>query len=317
MTGAPGEPLDRALARAWAVRRAHFPDEITFAVPGMIRYDTSAHTNRRESFAAVSVTGAGCRLGCEHCRGRLLEGMIPVRDPGHLERVGSVLARRGASGILLTGGCDEQGRVPLGPFLPTVPALKALGLTVLAHTGLVTRSEAGALRDAGVDQVLADVVGDPDTAREVLHLDRGLDDHLRSLAHLVEAGLAVAPHVVVGLHFGRIRGEPRALEALGRLGVERLVLVALKPLPGTPMEGVEGPEPGAVAALAALARVTSPRARVSFGCARPHGPGRKALERCLVDAGVNSLAFPAEDTVRHAAGRGLRCRFVERCCSMA
>ncbi len=308
--------LDGALAEAWAARRAHFPDEITFAVPGMIRYDTPAHTNRRESFAAVSVTGSGCRLGCEHCRGRLLEGMIPARDAGHLERIGEVLARRGASGLLLTGGCDEKGRVPLGPFLGAVASLRSRGLTVLAHTGLVSRAGAEALRDAGVDQVLVDVVGDPETARRVHHLDRGPDDYLRSLSHLLEAGLAVAPHVVVGLHFGRIRGEPRALEALGRLGVERIVLVALRPLPGTPMEGVSGPAPEAVAALAARARVANPRAWVSFGCARPRGPGRTTLERYLVDAGVNSLAFPAEETVHHAEGRGLRCRFVERCCSV-
>ncbi len=316
MTGGGKVDLHRALGEAWAVRRAHFPDEITFAVPGMIRYDTRAYANRRESFAAVSVTGAGCRLGCEHCRGRLLGGMIPVRDAGELERVGAALARRGAAGILLTGGCDEGGRVPLGPFLGAVPALRALGLTVIAHAGFVTRAGAEALREAGVDQVLADVVGDPGTARRVHHLDRGLDDYLETIARLLEAGLAVAPHVVVGLHFGRIRGEPRAVEALGRLGVGRLVLVALRPLPGTPMEGVEGPGPEAVAAVAARARIENPRARVSFGCARPHGPGRKDLERYLVDAGVNGLAFPSEETVHHAGRRGLRFRFVERCCSM-
>ncbi|GAB4276273.1 MAG: radical SAM protein [Deferrisomatales bacterium] len=316
--GAPGgrAAFEKRLGEAWAVRRARFPDEIAFAVPGLVRYEGAAYANRRESFAAVSVTGARCALGCDHCRGKLLRGMLPVADAAELGELARALRRRGCRGILLTGGCDEGGRVPLGPFLPAVPAMKKLGLAVLAHTGGVGPHEARALAAAGVDQALLDVVGDRGTARAVYHLDRGLEDDLRSLACLTEAGVPVAPHVVVGLHYGQLRGEYRAVEAIGRLGAARLVLVALKPLPGTPMEGVPAPGADEVAALAAHARVANPEAWISFGCARPYGPDKGALERRLVDAGVNALAFPGDETVAYAARRGLRPRFVERCCSL-
>ncbi|MBI5014483.1 MAG: radical SAM protein [Deltaproteobacteria bacterium] len=298
------------------MRRANFRDEITFAVPGAIRFESELFANRWDSFVTVSVTGAACALACEHCLGRLLTGMIPARSPGELGRLGRGLAKRGGSGVLLSGGCDEEGRVPLGPYLGAIRTLKEEGLTVLAHSGLVGRAEARALREAGVDQVLLDVVGDRETIRAVCHLDKTPEDYLGALAALKEEGLSVAPHVVAGLHFGELRGEHRALEEIGRIGVERLVLVALKPLPGTPMAGCTAPRADEVASLTAWARTRNPTTRLSFGCARPYGPQKGRLERYLVDAGVNAVAFPADETVRYAESRGLRYRFVERCCSL-
>lgn len=305
------------LARAWRVRTAHFPDEITFAVPGMLRYDSAYHVNRRESFVAVSVTGRACALSCEHCRGQLLKGMPAAESPEELTRLATWLQHNGCTGILVTGGCDEQGRVPLARFLGAIGRIKDSGISVLVHSGLVSRAEAEGLKEAGVDQVLCDVVGDGETIRAVYHLNKDPEDYLESLVHLQQAGLSVAPHVVVGLHFGELRGEHRAVENIGRIGVDRIVLVALKPLPGTPMAGVTGVPAEEVAALAATARIQNPQTPISFGCAKPYGPTKRLLEKALVDAGVNALAFPEEDTVRYAADKGLRHSFVERCCSVA
>lgn len=307
--------LSAVSSQAWAVRRANFPDEITFAVPGMIRFETGLHANRPHSFVAVSATGRRCALRCEHCRGKLLAGMLHADGPEELLALAATVKARGGQGLLLTGGCDESGRVPLERHLPAVPRIRASGLAVLAHCGLVSAPEAEALRDSGVDQALVDVIGDGETIRTVCHLDRDPEDYVRSLEHLASAGVAVAPHVVVGLHFGQLRGEGAALEAIARSGAERLVLVALKPLPGTPMARVAPVPPAEIGALAAAARVRSPTARLSFGCARPYGEAKGRLERLLVDAGVNALAFPEEATVGYAARRGLDCRFVERCCS--
>ncbi|MBI5446146.1 MAG: radical SAM protein [Deltaproteobacteria bacterium] len=312
----PNGVSEARFAAAWAARRANFPDEITFSVPGSLHYDAAFFTNRRDSFAVVSVTGTRCALRCEHCHGKLLSGMLPAETPEALVQLGTALAERGCSGVLLSGGCDPEGRVPLAPYLGAVERLKGRGLTVLAHSGLVARTEARALRRAGVDQVLLDVIGDRETARAVYHLDKGPEEYLRVLSELKEEGLSVAPHVVVGLHFGELRGERFAIEEIGRREVDRLVLVALKPLPGTRMAGRRGPGPEETAELAAWARLRNPRAQLSFGCARPYGPSKLALERYLVDAGVNALAFPADETVRYAEARGLRYRFAERCCSM-
>ena len=185
------------------------------------------------------------------------------------------------------------------------------------HSGLVGRANARRLKSAGVDQVLFDVVGDAETVRSVYGLNKGPEDYAASLQALHDAGLPVALHVVVGLHFGEIRGEYRALEIIRDAGAERLVLVALKALPGTPMADAPRVPVEAIADIAATARIDNPTTPISFGCARPYGPVKAELEQALVAAGVNALAFPEAATIRHAAELGLSHRFVERCCSLA
>jgi uncharacterized radical SAM superfamily protein len=92
--------------------------EIHFYAPGLKRYRTSEYAGQDAGrFVSVSVTGAACALQCDHCQSRVLEGMIPTNGQGlfHLARD---LAGRGARGILVSGGCDRRGRVPLLQHVP-------------------------------------------------------------------------------------------------------------------------------------------------------------------------------------------------------
>ncbi len=43
---------------------------------------------------------------------------------------------------------------------------------VIVHTGLIRREIAEELKEAGVDQILIDVIGDEDTIHEVYHLEQ-------------------------------------------------------------------------------------------------------------------------------------------------
>jgi len=45
---------------------------------------------------------------------------------------------------------------------------------------------------------------------------------------LKEMGHRLAPHIIIGHHFGEIRGEWKALEMVTHVGVETIVLVILK-----------------------------------------------------------------------------------------
>ena len=58
------DSLSDLLASAWKVRRANFPDEITWSLP----LDT----------AVLSLTGADCALDCAHCGGIYLRSMRPI-----------------------------------------------------------------------------------------------------------------------------------------------------------------------------------------------------------------------------------------------
>jgi len=302
---------------AWEVRRRNHPADLYFAVPGARRYETEHYHNTPYRFASISLTGRHCALLCEHCRGRLLEGMFPAPTPEALLALGRRLMEQGCEGVLISGGADTNGAVPLKPHLAAIARLKEWGLRVILHTGLLDRETAEGLKAAGVDQVLFDVIGDGATIRQVCHLDRSPADYAETLAMLRQLEIPVAPHVVIGLHFGQLRGELAALEMIRRAGAEVIVLVVLRPLPHTPMADLPGVEPEAVGRLAAVARLLNPTVPLTLGCARPASPAKIEIERRAVLAGVNSVAYPDPATVRLAEELGLRTSFVESCCTLA
>lgn len=318
------ETLGRRLSRALAVRRTNFEPTIRFSAPSFKRYRSAelAHGRAETSgprFAAVSVTGGACALGCEHCRGVLLRSMTRVESPAGLRATAERLRSSGCRGLLVSGGCDAAGSIPLAPFLPALGELRReLGLAIAVHVGPADGRElAPALAAAGVDRVMLDLVGDAATARDVLHLELTPDSFEENLAVLCDAGLAVAPHVVVGLHGGALRGELRAIEMAARHPLAEVVLVVLRPEPGTPFAGIAAPEPAAVAGLMAEARLALPETPLLLGCARPLGPAGREIERLALRAGLNGVAFPDDATIRLARSLGLKPLFAEQCCALA
>jgi uncharacterized radical SAM superfamily protein len=309
-------PWEELQARAWAARTGHFAPWLGLAVPGARHYATEDYVNNPQRFATVSLTGTACALNCAHCSRHLLETMYGATTPAKLIALGRRLQAEGCQGVLLSGGADAQGAVPLRRFLPSIARLKGLGLQVIVHTGLTDEQTARGLYDAGIDQALFDVIGDQETIHQVYGLPYTPQDYARGLAILRRAGLAVAPHVVIGLHYGQLRGELTALQIIRRAGADMVVLVVLRPLPKTPMAEVTPPSADAVGRLTAVARLLMPDTPLMLGCARPAGPAKVPMERLAVLAGANVVAYPDPETVRLAAEKGLQTGFLESCCTL-
>lgn len=310
--------LDELLGRAWRARETRFDREVRLSAPSFKHFRTvEIPTSGEPRFVAVSLTGRACSLGCDHCRGALLRSMAPAESPRALLDLAQRLVRRGCRGVLLSGGCDRRGRVPLEPFLEVIPELRGeLGLEVAVHVGLADAAMARKLARAEVERVMVDLVGEGRTSREVLHLDAGPERFERSLETLLGAGLAVVPHVIAGLHRGELRGELGALEIAARHPSAAVALVVIRPEPGTPFARIAPPSPERVAELMARARLMLPETPLVLGCARPVGRASRALERYALRAGFNGLAFPADETVALARELGLRPVVDERCCAM-
>ena len=111
-------PLRDLQAEAFRIRKETFGDELTFSVPGVIAYHSDEVLSPKNRFAAISVTGKQCALQCGHCRGKLLESMIPAETPDILLQVTQRLRSEGAHGVLISGGADEHGEVPLEEIYP-------------------------------------------------------------------------------------------------------------------------------------------------------------------------------------------------------
>ncbi len=226
-------------------------------------------------------------------------------------------AQKGAPGLLISGGSLPDGSVPLEAFFTTIKAIREeLGLSILVHTGLVSPSTAEGLARSGVDCVMLDIIGHNDTIREVCHLNATVEDYDQSLRLLVEASVPVAPHVIMGLHFGRMLGEERALDIIAAYPVEALVMVGFRPIPGTAMAHVTPLPPGSMGVLFRLARTRFPNTPVLLGCERPLGPHREKTDLLALEAGLDGIAFPSEVVVKVAHDRHMKVIGSRTCCSM-
>ena len=320
-----GVAIDAALAaEVWSTGARWAERPLLASMPSFTRYDSddlAAHIGACKgggAYPAFSVTGAACALQCAHCKGRILEPMLPVADADALERmVRDMHARQGLRGFLLSGGSNRANEVPLARVLPAVRRLKRdlPHLEIAAHTGLIDDRRAAALAAAGIDVAMLDIIGAEATIRDVYNLERTPADFERALAALVGAGLAVVPHVVIGLHFGRLLGEAAALDIIARHATAAAILVVVMPRFATP--GTFAPVAVEDAArVFALARSRLPKRKLLLGCARPAGVWRRACAAYAVLAGLDGIAYPADGVVPLARALGRSIDASGACCGV-
>jgi uncharacterized radical SAM superfamily protein len=308
-------PADaRLFERARELSWKHFGKRLKIYTPGMfVAY------GEKGRYPAVSITGKKCQQECLHCSGQLLKTMLPATTSDGLVELGKRLWREGQAGMLLSGGTNGAGALPWSKVLPAIEALsRETGLILTAHVGRVDEATAIAMKKAGVRQALVDIVGDDQTAKEVLNLPDGLAAQNEALAACQAAGLELAPHLILGLYHGRMRAEDRALETVAKItGLTRLVHVVLMPLKHTPMAEAAPVPLMEAARFMARARLRLPALKHHLGCARPRGAYRHELDRLAVRLGINALALPSDAAVDEAKALGVEVSFDTTCCSLA
>lgn len=290
--------------------------EIRFYAPSFMYYKTNYYCSSSDDFPTVSVTGSGCALKCKHCGGIVLNTMYSAVTPEELLNTCATLKEKGAKGCLISGGCLPNGTVPLGGFMTTIAKIKKhLGLTVFVHTGIVDCTTANALKKAGVDAALIDIIGSNETIREIYNLDITVKDYADSLRALAAAQMPFVPHVIVGLHYGKLKGEWKALKLISKYTPSALVVIAFMPIRNTEMEKNKPPRPQDIARVLAAGRLLFPDTPLVLGCMRPRDGQRGETEILAIKAGVDAIAFPTEQAVRFAENQKLRVSFSSYCCS--
>jgi len=310
------EELKELLKKAQSVRRKKFGGKIRFYAPSFMYYKTSYYHSSPTDFPTISVTGTSCALKCKHCDGKVLNAMYSATTPEKLLESCKQLKRKGALGCLVSGGCLPDGSVPLGKFIDVIGKVKReLGLTVIVHTGVIDFNTAEKLRKAGVDAALIDVIGSDETIREIYKMNVTVKAYEDSLRALHEARVAFVPHVTVGLHYGRLKGELYALQMISEYQPSALVIIAFMPIRGTEMEKVAPPKPTEIAKVMATARLMFPETPLALGCMRPKGKHRIETDILALKAGVNAIAFPTEEAIAFARKRRDEINFSSLCCS--
>jgi uncharacterized radical SAM superfamily protein len=292
------------------------PKATRFYVPSFTYYKTSRYQSSPTNFPTISVTGSACALNCKHCGGKVLETMHPVTTPAKLFAHAKKLKQNGASGCLISGGCLPDGSVPLKQFIPTIKKIRReLGLTVFVHTGVIDLATAKALKNAGVDAALIDIVGSDETIKKIGNPNVMVKDYAASLNAIKKAGLNFVPHVIVGLDDGKLKGELAALKMIALAKPSAVVVIAFMPIRGTAMAKVKPPTPADIAKVTATARLMFPRTPLVLGCMRPKGKHRAETDILALKAGADAIAFPSEEAIKYAEQNGYTQSFSSYCCA--
>ena len=258
------------------------------------------------SFPSVSVTGIKCDLMCEHCGGSHLKGMIAAEAPRDMMSVIDRTVSSGGGGVLISGGCDAEGSVPVMKMKDAIRYASRKGLKVNIHTGFIGKEDAGALADAGVNVFSADVHQDPVIIKNILHLDVPSGAYSEMLDNIIAAGGKPAVHLTAG--FGKYDLLSSA-ELVKSKGLRDVVLLALVPARGTITEDSLISEDAVVDAAKMLIGMGL---NVTLGCMRPRS--HRTLEIRCIEAGVRHIANPSRRTMQWAEDNGFETIEKRTCC---
>ncbi|MZQ75474.1 MAG: radical SAM protein [Peptoclostridium sp.] len=274
---------------AWNIRKSNFPDTIEFDVPDQTR--------------TVSVTGNKCILNCAHCGGHYLKNMTPISDVNRISDYSS---------LLISGGCDEMGKVDIAAHKPLIDELKENSIKINAHVGLISEEQIRKVASFA-DCVSFDFLTDKETIQQVYGLGLKPEDYIDTYLNL-KKHVRVVPHICIGLYGGKLQGEIDAIKKLKELGADSLVFIVFIPTPGTRYADKPAPSPEDVAKVLATARIEFPDIPIHLGCMRPKGKIRAQIDQLAVLCGVNKLVNPTRPAVEEAQKCGLEVKYGRECC---
>lgn len=311
--------LEDWMREAMKVRIQSFGRDLFCYSPTAYPYRVRGHKQVSSyNFLSLSVTGTSCSLNCEHCNGRLLNGMESTPTPELLFERCKEIKTLGGKGVLISGGSDSAGHVPLERFGETIGRIKReLELLVVVHTGLVDSKTARILAEAQIDAAMLDIIGDTDVASRVYHISDGPAKMRQSLDFLEDQEIPTVPHVLVGLDYGQLHGEVEALQIIAQGTPSAAVIIALSPIKRTPMEDVLPPTPEEIGRIMTIARLGLQDIPVLLGCARPKGQHKIDTDLFAIRSGMNGIALISQEGVDFAKSSNLFPIFEDVCCSLA
>ena len=268
-------PLTELLHRAGTVHRQHFD-------PAEVQVST-----------LLSVKTGGCPEDCAYCpqAQRYHTGV----DATKLMETDAVLAKaRQAKAAGATRFCmGAAWRSPKDRDIPKVAEMirevKALGLETCATLGMLSGTQAKALREAGLDYYNHNLDTAPEFYGEIIQT-REYQDRLDTLGHVRDAGMKTCCGGIVGM--GETR-EQRAglLQALANLPAhpDSVPINKLVQVEGTPLAGTAALDPFEFVRMIAVARIMMPRSMVRLSAGRESMSDE--LQALCFAAGANSIFY--------------------------
>ncbi len=266
-------------------------------------------------FPSFSVTGNACALNCKHCNHYYLETMLATTTEDSLYRSAKKLAESGGTGFLLSGGSDITGKLPIYKFKDVIKKIKHnFNLMVNVHTGLLDPEDITTLKEMEVDNVSFDMVGSDNTIKNVFGINKTVEDYARSLKLLDKTDINYTPHIVIGIDWGKIDGEYRAIDFLKTLdNFKKIIFIVLIPTKHTAMEHITPPKIEDIKDIFKYSKNNINKEHV-LGCMRPRY--MTEIETAALDNGFNGIVIPSKNTEKYALSLGYNIVKHNYCCSL-
>ncbi|OPY33860.1 MAG: hypothetical protein A4E32_00598 [Methanomassiliicoccales archaeon PtaU1.Bin124] len=240
--------------------------------------------------------------------------MLDASAPGSLLNIAYEIKARGGTGILISGGCDEKGRLPLTERMDEIRAAGETGLRLNIHTGLVDMETASSLARTGAERFSMDMHQSEGVIRDILHLRTGPERYVDTLRSLCSAAPGkVTPHICAGLEGDRIDNEKKSVDAIAGYEISNLVILSHVPISAAPLNPIPALTEDKLLALIHYALDTIDRP-ILLGCMRPRKTNRVELEAAR--AGVAGIANPKVETLRALQKEGFIIQHQRSCCAL-
>ena len=268
-------PFNDLMFKAQQVHREHFnPNEVQLST-------------------LLSIKTGGCPEDCGYCpqsvhynTGVEASKLLDVEE---VKAAALEAQKNGASRFCMGAAWREPKDRDVEKVAELVRTVKSLGMEACCTLGMLTESQAGTLKQAGLDYYNHNLDTAPELYGDII-TTRDYQERLDTLAHVRSAGMHVCSGGIVGMGESR---EQRAglVHQLANLTPypESVPINNLVQVEGTPLHGTESLDLLEFVRTIAVARITMPKARVRLSAGRQQMG--EAIQTLCFMAGANSIFY--------------------------
>ena len=249
--------------------------------------------NKVQLSTLMNIKTGGCQEDCKYCAQSVKYdtgvGAEKLLDRAQVRAAAEKARKAGAGRFCMGAAWRELKDRDVEKLANIVRDVKDLGLEACMTLGMLTRPQADALKEAGLDYYNHNL----DTSEEFygqIVSTHSYRDRLDTLANVRDAGLKVCSGGIVGLGESRV-DRAGLLETLANLSPqpESVPINKLVSVTGTPLGGVDTLDAFEFIRTIAVARILMPRAYVRLSA------GRRSLsdegQALCFYAGANSIFY--------------------------
>lgn len=266
-------PFNDLIYQAQTVHRQHFPD-------GGMQLST-----------LLNIKDGGCPEDCSYCpqAARYHTGVKAKKllSVDAVKQQAEAAKAAGSTRFCMGAAWRELKDRDLPAITQMIQEVKNLGMESCVTLGMLTDSQAQALKQAGLDYYNHNVDTSEEFYDEII-TTRTYDDRLKTLNRVSDAGIHVCSGGIVGMGETR-KDRAKMLMTLANMPSppQSVPINNLVPVPGTPLENQKPVDPIEFVRTIATARIMFPKARVRLSAGRTNmSDEMQAL--CFL-AGANSI----------------------------